>query len=134
MGRDPSAALSAGSEEVDLIRISDAETVLAMREAIERVEISEPVGRYLVDVVRATSARWLGSRSARAPVAHWRFCLRLAGSRRARQAGSSSCPTTSRTSPSLVLHTGSCSCRTCGFAAGGLRTWSASASTRYRFR
>ena len=43
-----------GHEEVDLAQISDARTVLAMREAVERVEISEPVGRYLVDVVRAT--------------------------------------------------------------------------------
>lgn len=43
-----------GREEVDLVQISDARTVLAMREAVERVEISEPVGRYLVDVVRAT--------------------------------------------------------------------------------
>ncbi len=43
-----------GREEVDLVQISDARTVLAMRETVERVEISEPVGRYLVDVVRAT--------------------------------------------------------------------------------
>lgn len=43
-----------GHEDVDIARVCDAETVLAMREAIERVEISEPVGRYLVDVVRAT--------------------------------------------------------------------------------
>jgi MoxR-like ATPase len=43
-----------GREEVDLAQISDARSVLAMREAVERVEISEPVGRYLVDVVRAT--------------------------------------------------------------------------------
>ena len=34
--------------------ICDGATVLAMREVVERVEISEPVGRYLVDVVRAT--------------------------------------------------------------------------------
>ena len=43
-----------GREDVELARICDAGTVLAMREAIEGVEISEPVGRYLVDVVRAT--------------------------------------------------------------------------------
>ena len=43
-----------GREEVDLVQISDARTVLAMRETVERVEISAPVGRYLVDVVRAT--------------------------------------------------------------------------------
>jgi MoxR-like ATPase len=43
-----------GREEVDLTQISDARTVLAMRAAVERIEISEPVGRYLVDVVRAT--------------------------------------------------------------------------------
>jgi len=29
----------------------DARTVLSLREAVERVELSEPVGRYLVDVV-----------------------------------------------------------------------------------
>ena len=40
-----------GHEEVDLTQVSDARTVLSMREAVERVEISEPVGRYLVDVV-----------------------------------------------------------------------------------
>jgi MoxR-like ATPase len=43
-----------GHEEVDLTPLCDARTVLSMREAIERIEISEPVGRYLVDVVRAT--------------------------------------------------------------------------------
>ena len=43
-----------GHEEVDLAQVSDARTVLAMREAVEHVEISEPVGRYLVDVVRST--------------------------------------------------------------------------------
>ncbi len=43
-----------GHEDVDLTQVSDARTVLSMREAVERVEISEPVGRYLVDVVRAT--------------------------------------------------------------------------------
>ncbi len=43
-----------GREEVDLAQVSDARSVLSMREAVERVEISEPVGRYLVDVVRAT--------------------------------------------------------------------------------
>ena len=41
-------------EEFDLAQIADAPTVLSMREAVERVELSEPVGRYLVDVVRAT--------------------------------------------------------------------------------
>ena len=45
-----------GHEEVDLARVCDGRAVLAMREAIERVELSEPVGRYLVDVVRATRA------------------------------------------------------------------------------
>jgi MoxR-like ATPase len=43
-----------GREDVELAQICNAGTVLAMREAIEGVEISEPVGRYLVDVVRAT--------------------------------------------------------------------------------
>ena len=41
-------------EEFDLAQIADVPTVLSMREAVERVELSEPVGRYLVDVVRAT--------------------------------------------------------------------------------
>jgi MoxR-like ATPase len=45
---------SRGREQVDLRRVCDAAVVLAMREAVERVEVSEPVGRYLVDVVRAT--------------------------------------------------------------------------------
>jgi MoxR-like ATPase len=45
-----------GEEEVHLAPVCEAGTVLAMREAIERIEISEPVGRYLVDVVRATRA------------------------------------------------------------------------------
>jgi MoxR-like ATPase len=43
-----------GREDVDLEQVCDAGTVIAMREAIEGVEVSEPVGRYLVDVVRAT--------------------------------------------------------------------------------
>ena len=43
-----------GREDVELAQICDAGTVLAMRETIEAVEVSEPVGRYLVDVVRAT--------------------------------------------------------------------------------
>jgi MoxR-like ATPase len=43
-----------GREDVDLAQVCDAETVLAMREVIERVEVTEPVGRYLVDLVRAT--------------------------------------------------------------------------------
>lgn len=43
-----------GHEDVDLTPIADANAVLAMREVVERVELSEPVGRYLVDVVRAT--------------------------------------------------------------------------------
>ena len=43
-----------GHDEVDLEAVCDARTVLSMREAIERIELSEPVGRYLVDVVRAT--------------------------------------------------------------------------------
>ena len=43
-----------GHEEVDLRQLCDAGGVLAMREAVERVEVSEPVGRYLVDLVRAT--------------------------------------------------------------------------------
>jgi MoxR-like ATPase len=41
-------------EEVELAQVADVPTVLAAREAIERVEVSEPVGRYLVDLVRAT--------------------------------------------------------------------------------
>jgi MoxR-like ATPase len=43
-----------GHEEVELAQIGDAQMVLSMRKAVERVEISEPVGRYLVEVVRAT--------------------------------------------------------------------------------
>ena len=43
-----------GREGFDLAQIADARAVLSMREAVERVELSEPVGRYLVDVVRAT--------------------------------------------------------------------------------
>ncbi len=45
-----------GRDEVGLAQVCDGRAVLAMREAIERVELSEPVGRYLVDVVRATRA------------------------------------------------------------------------------
>ncbi|MGD0875726.1 MAG: MoxR family ATPase [Acidimicrobiales bacterium] len=43
-----------GQEQLDLAQVADARTVLSLREAVERVELSEPVGRYLVDVVRAT--------------------------------------------------------------------------------
>ena len=47
-----------GQEQLDLAQVADARTVLSLREAVERVELSEPVGRYLVDVVRAL---WLVS-------------------------------------------------------------------------
>ena len=81
-----------GHEEVDLAQVCDARTVLSMREAVERVEISEPVGRYLVDVVRATRSI-SGVEVGQAPAALSHCCCRHGPARRCRGA-SSSCPTT----------------------------------------
>jgi MoxR-like ATPase len=41
-------------DEVELERVVDAETFLAMQRAVEDVHISEPVRLYMVDLVRAT--------------------------------------------------------------------------------
>jgi len=43
-----------GHDDVELAQILDAPTLLAMREVIERIELTESVGHYLVDVARAT--------------------------------------------------------------------------------
>ena len=42
------------SEHVDLRPVTDATGLLRLREAVEQVHVSEPVGRYIVDIVRAT--------------------------------------------------------------------------------
>ncbi len=43
-----------GQDDVDLDPIVDAPTLVAMQRAMERVHVSESVGRYMVDVVSAT--------------------------------------------------------------------------------
>ena len=43
-----------GREDAGLHAVTDAAGILAMRAAVERVEIAEPVASYLVDLVRAT--------------------------------------------------------------------------------
>jgi MoxR-like ATPase len=45
---------SRGREDAGLRAVTDAAGILAMQTAVERVEISEPVAGYLVDLVRAT--------------------------------------------------------------------------------
>ncbi len=94
----------ADSEDVDLAQICDAATVLAMREAIERVEISEPVGRYLVDVVRATRSL-AGVEVGSSPRGALALLLASRPARLSRDA-SSSFLMTSRHSPSPVSHIG----------------------------
>ena len=42
------------ADEVEISRVVDGPTLLAMQRAIESVHVSEPVGRYIVDLVRAT--------------------------------------------------------------------------------
>ena len=41
-------------DEVTIAPVVDGPTLLAMQRAIEGVHVSEPVGRYIVDLVRAT--------------------------------------------------------------------------------
>ena len=43
-----------GREDAGLRPVTDARGIMAMRAAIERVEIADPVASYLVDVVRST--------------------------------------------------------------------------------
>jgi MoxR-like ATPase len=45
-----------GRDEIDLEPLADAETLIAMQQAVESVYVSEPVGLYMVDVVAATRA------------------------------------------------------------------------------
>jgi MoxR-like ATPase len=42
------------TDDVDIRPVVDAPTVLAMQRAVETVHVSEPIGRYIVDVVTAT--------------------------------------------------------------------------------
>jgi MoxR-like ATPase len=44
-------------EQHSLSRVGDASTVLAMQACIEDVEVSEAIGRYIVDLVRSTRER-----------------------------------------------------------------------------
>jgi MoxR-like ATPase len=44
------------TDEVDIRPVVDGPTLLAMQRAIETVYVSEPIGRYMVDVVTATRA------------------------------------------------------------------------------
>jgi MoxR-like ATPase len=43
-----------GRDEIDLEPLVDAETLIAMQQAVESVYVSEPVGLYMVDIVAAT--------------------------------------------------------------------------------
>jgi MoxR-like ATPase len=43
-----------GREDAGICPVTDAVGIMAMRAAIERVEIAEPVASYLVDIVRST--------------------------------------------------------------------------------
>ena len=53
-GRCSSGGSSARADEVELEPVVDGPTLLAMQQAVETVHVSEPVGRYMVDLVRAT--------------------------------------------------------------------------------
>ena len=46
--------LERGADEVELGPIVDRETLLAMQEAVEHVHVAESIGRYMVEIVRAT--------------------------------------------------------------------------------
>ena len=46
--------LERGADEVELEPIVDRETLLAMQEAVEHVHVAESIGRYMVEIVRAT--------------------------------------------------------------------------------
>lgn len=43
-----------GTDDVDLSRVVDRETLVAMQQAVERVHVSEPILAYAVEVVTAT--------------------------------------------------------------------------------
>jgi len=45
------------SDDVQLSRVVDAGTLVAMQQAVEEVHVSEPVGRYIVELVSATRTR-----------------------------------------------------------------------------
>jgi len=49
--------LARRTDEIELKVIVDAETLRAMQAAVETVHVSEPVGRYIVDLVGATRHR-----------------------------------------------------------------------------
>ena len=58
-GRDDEVAvldrrLERGQDELTLERVVDAETLIAMQQAVEDVHVSEPVRLYMVDLVAAT--------------------------------------------------------------------------------
>ena len=46
--------LDRGVDDVDLQRVVDRQTLLAMQRAMEQVHVSEPIGYYVVDLVAAT--------------------------------------------------------------------------------
>jgi MoxR-like ATPase len=43
-----------GAEEAVVDAVIDRDTVVAMQDAVEQVQVTEPVGRYIVDIVGAT--------------------------------------------------------------------------------
>lgn len=46
--------LARGTDEVDLTPVTDAATFLAIQRSLERVQVAEVIGSYVVDLVRAT--------------------------------------------------------------------------------
>ena len=75
--------LARGGDEVELSRVVDRETLLAMQVAVEDVYVSESIGRYIVEIVGATrsSARLQVGASPRGSLA----LLKLARCRAALQ-------------------------------------------------
>ena len=121
------------TDDVELSPVVDGETLREMQQALEDVHVSESVGCYIVDVVRATRerrerpGRREPARDARDPQA------RRARGRRSTAATSSS-PTTSRRSPARRSRTGSRCGRSSGCSRCARRTSSPSGWRRSRPR
>ena len=72
--------LARGTDEVDLTPVTDAATFLAIQRSLERVQVAEVIGSYVVDLVRATrsSAQLSDGASSRGTLAVLKLSRALA--------------------------------------------------------
>ena len=104
-----------GTDAVALNAIIDGEGLRSLQAAVEAVHVGAAVGRYMVALATATreSSEVEVGASPRGSLALLRW--RVRGPRW--RGATSSCPTTSRPSPSRRWPTGSCCARSCGSGA-----------------